>query len=79
MPSHTPRSSVRIAGVPLHAIFAPITAVCLVETLATDVVCWKATAMMWAGMSVWLLTAGLVVGLFAVLTGLIGFFGDAQV
>jgi uncharacterized membrane protein len=79
MPSDTPRSTARIAGVPLHAVFAPITAVCLVETLVTDVVYWKTASMMWADMSAWLLTAGLVIGLLAVLTGLVDFFGEARV
>ena len=61
MPTDAPRSTAHIAGAPLHAMLAPITAVCLVETLATDVVYWKTAAMMWADMSAWLLTAGLVI------------------
>ena len=79
MPIDTPRSTARLAGVPLHAMLAPITAVCLAETLVTDLVYWKTATMMWADMSAWLLAAGLVIGVFAVLTGLIDFFGDARV
>ncbi len=79
MPSDAPRSTARIAGIPLHAVLAPITAVCLAQTLVTDLVYWKTEAMMWADMSAWFLTAGLVIGAFAVLTGLIDFFGDARV
>ena len=78
MPGDTPHCTARIAGLPLHAMFAPMTAVCLAQTLATDLVYWKTAAMMWADMSAWLLTAGLVIGVFAVVTGLIDFFGDAR-
>ena len=79
MADDTPRATARIAGIPLHAMLAPITALCLVQTLVTDIVYWKTASMMWADMSAWLLTAGLVIGVFAVLTGLIDFFGDARV
>ena len=60
-------------------MLAPITAVCFAETLVADIVYWRSATMMWADMSAWLLTAGLVVGLFAVITGLIDFFGDARI
>ena len=79
MPSPAPRSTVRVAGVPLHAMLAPLTAVCLMQTLVTDVVYWKTAAIMWADMSAWLLTAGLLIGLLAVITGLIDFFADRRI
>ena len=79
MTSDTPRSSARGGTIPLHAMLAPITAVCFAETLVADIVYWRSATMMWADMSTWLLTAGLVVGLFAVITGLVAFFGNANI
>ena len=79
MPIETPRSTARIAGRPLHVLFVPIPVVCFVGTLLTDLVYWRTANMMWADMSAWLLTVGLVIAALAVLFGLIDFFGDRGV
>lgn len=74
-----PRSTVRIAGHPLHAMLVPIPVACFVGTLLTDLAYWKTAAMMWADMSAWLLTVGLIVSILVVLFGLIDFLGDRRI
>lgn len=77
--SQTPRATATIAGHPLHAMLVPIPMVCFVGTFFTDLAYWQTANMLWADMSAWLLTAGLVVSLFAVIFGLIDFFGDRRI
>jgi uncharacterized membrane protein len=80
LPMHSnPRSTVRLRGAPLHVILAPITMICLFGTLVTDIVYWRTAAMLWADMSDWLLTSGLIVAVFAVLAGIIDFCGDRRI
>ena len=79
MLTDNPRSTVRIAGHPVHPMLVPVPIVCFVGTLITDVVYWKTANMMWADMSAWLLTAGLVVSIFVVIAGVIDFFGDRRI
>jgi len=77
--SQTPRATATIAGHPLHAMLVPIPMVCFVGTFFTDLAYWQTANMLWADMSAWLLTAGLVISLFAVIFGLIDFFGDRRI
>ncbi len=79
MLSPNPRSTVSLGGRPLHAILVPIPVVCFAGALVTDVVYWRTAAMLWADMSSWLLVVGLIVCLFAALTGLADFFGDWRI
>jgi uncharacterized membrane protein len=79
MPRENPRSTASIAGHPIHAMLVPIPIVCFIGTFVTDLVYWKTAAMMWADMSAWLLTVGLIVSVVVVLAGLIDFFGDRRV
>jgi uncharacterized membrane protein len=52
---------------------------CFVGTFITDLVYWRTATIVWADMSAWLLTAGLVVSIFVVLAGLIDFLGDRRI
>jgi uncharacterized membrane protein len=70
---------VTLGGRPLYAMLVPIPVVCFTATLITDIVYWQTATMLWADMSAWLLLVGLVVSVFAVLAGLIDFFGDARI
>jgi len=79
MPSETPHSTARIGGHPIHPMLVPIPIACFVGTLVTDLVYWKTATIMWADMSAWLLTIGLVASIFVVLAGLIDFLGDRRV
>lgn len=79
MPGDNPRSIARIRGRPLHAMLAPVPVVCFIGTFVTDVVYWRTAAMMWADMSAWLLTVGLVISILVVIAGLTDFLGDRRI
>jgi uncharacterized membrane protein len=74
-----PRSRASLRGRPLHAMLVPIPIVCFLGTLMTDIVYAITAAMMWANISAWLLTIGLIVSLFAATAGMIDFFGDRRI
>jgi uncharacterized membrane protein len=74
-----PRAAATLRGRPIHAMLVSIPIVCFTATLVTDIVYWQSAAMMWANMSAWFLTIGLIVSVFAVAAGLIDFFGDRRV
>lgn len=79
MPHENPRSTARIGGHPLHPMLVPIPIGCFIGTLVTDLVYWKTATIMWANISAWLLTVGLVISIFVVLAGLIDFLGDRRI
>jgi len=79
MPSENPRSTASIGGHPIHAMLVSVPIVCFVGTFITDLVYWKTANMLWADMSDWLLTGGLVVSILVVLAGLIDFLGDRRI
>jgi uncharacterized membrane protein len=60
-------------------MLVPIPIVCFVATLVTDIVYWQTAMMLWADMSAWLLTVGLVVTVFVASAGLIDFIGDRRI
>jgi len=79
MPRNNPRSTASIGGHPLHAMLVPIPITCFIATFITDLVYWRTAVMLWADMSDWLLTVGLVVSILVVLAGLIDFLGDRRI
>ncbi len=79
MASDNPRCTASIGGRPIHAMLVPFPLTCFVGTFITDVVYWKTANMLWADMSDWLLTTGLVISIFVVIAGLIDFFGDRRI
>ncbi|HEY1724565.1 MAG TPA: DUF2231 domain-containing protein [Steroidobacteraceae bacterium] len=74
-----PRSTASVAGHPFHVMLVPIPIVCFIATLVTDIVYWQTANMLWADMSAWLLTAGLIISVFAIVAGLIDFLGDPRI
>jgi uncharacterized membrane protein len=79
MADRNPRSTAQIAGHPFHPMLVPIPIACFVGTLCTDIAYWRTANMTWAVMSTWLLTAGLIVAVFAVIAGFIDFLGDRRI
>jgi uncharacterized membrane protein len=79
MPSDTPRATARLGDQPIHAMLTPVPIVCFVGTLCTDLAYWATANMMWADMSAWLLTVGLLVSVLVVLAGLVDFLGDRRI
>lgn len=77
--SDNPRSTASIFGHPLHPLLVPFPIVGFIGALLCDIVYANTADMQWANFSVWLLTAGLVMGSLAVLTGLTDYVGDRRV
>jgi uncharacterized membrane protein len=59
------------AAFPLQAVFVPFPFVCFTLTLATDIIFWQTSNIMWQNFSAWLLFAGLIFGGIGMLAGLI--------
>lgn len=74
-----PRSTARIFGRPIHPMLVPIPVTCFILTLITDIVYAETYDVQWATASSWLLAFGLVVALFAIITGMTDFVGDKRV
>jgi uncharacterized membrane protein len=58
---------------PLHVILAAFPIACFTGAFVTDIVYVRSYEMQWANFSVWLITAGLVMGALAALVGIIDF------
>jgi uncharacterized membrane protein len=74
-----PHSTASIAGHPIHPMLVPVPIACFVGTLITDITYWRTANMQWANMSAWMLVAGLIVALLAVIAGLVDFVGDRRI
>ncbi|MDB5693875.1 MAG: rane protein [Alphaproteobacteria bacterium] len=74
-----PRSTARIFGHPIHPKLVPFPIVCFTGALLTDIAYTQSANLQWANFSIWLITAGLVMGGAAAVTGLIDYFGDRRV
>ncbi|MBW9117692.1 DUF2231 domain-containing protein [Rhizobium cauense] len=58
-------------GYPLQRLFVPIPFVSFGLALATDIAFWQTGNLMWQNFSAWLLFAGVVFGIVALLAGVI--------
>ena len=74
-----PRSTARIFGHPIHPMLVPFPIVCFVGAFVTDIVYSRTENLMWQYFSIWLITAGLVMGGLAALAGMIDYWGDKRV
>ncbi|WP_246668359.1 MULTISPECIES: DUF2231 domain-containing protein [Bradyrhizobium] len=74
--SANPASTARIGTHPIHPMLVPFPIACFVGALVTDVAYWQTAEMQWANFSAWLLFAGLIMGGFAAIAGLIDFFSN---
>jgi len=68
------KSILVVAKRPLHKTPMAVANACFIGTLLTDVTYWRSAEMMWADFSAWLLFAGMVVGVLAVLAALVDLF-----
>ncbi|MCA0048148.1 DUF2231 domain-containing protein [Mesorhizobium sp. B283B1A] len=68
------QSKLVVSRRPLHKTPVAVANACFIGTLLTDVTYWQSAEMMWADFSAWLLFAGLVVGVLAVLLALVDLF-----
>ena len=74
-----PRSTARLFGHPLHPMLVPFPMVGFLGALVTDIAYARTANVQWSNFSVWLITAGLVMGGLAAVTGMIDYLGDSRV
>lgn len=74
-----PRSTVRIAGHPVHPMLVPLPIGFLVGAFLTDIAYWRSGWASFAYFSSWLIAAGLVAALLAALAGFIDFLGEPRI
>jgi uncharacterized membrane protein len=77
--SDNPRSTATLFGHPLHPMLVPFPITCFIGALLTDLAYLNSANIMWSNFSIWLITAGLVMGGLAALTGIIDYAGDKRV
>ena len=71
-----PRPHAVTAPHPIHALFGSFPVTCFTGALVTDIAYARTADLQWATFSVWLLTAGLVMGGLAILAGIAAFLRD---
>ena len=79
VPTRNPRSTVQIAGHPIHPMLIPFPVAFLVATFACDLAYWATGAVGWVTASTWLLGATLVMAALAAVAGLIDLLGDERI
>lgn len=79
MPIDNPPSTASIAGHPIHAMLVPFPIACFIGAFVTDLAYWRTAAVTWSVFSVWLLTAGLVMGGLAAVAGWIDLLASRRI
>ncbi|MBB2842620.1 UNVERIFIED_ORG: putative membrane protein [Rhizobium etli] len=74
-----PKSTLSIAGHPIHPMLIPFPVAFFAGTLVTDIVHSQSDNPFWPAASNWMLAAGLVMAALAALAGLTDFLGDARI
>ncbi|PSB23050.1 hypothetical protein C7B76_01275 [filamentous cyanobacterium CCP2] len=72
-------STVAIAGHPLHPLIVTFPIAFLTAVLATDLAYWFSRDLFWARASVWLIGAGILIGIVAAVTGMMDFIKITRV
>ena len=74
-----PRSTVQIAGHPIHPMLIPFSVAFLVATLFCVLAFWQTGSSFWATAALWLLGGALLFGGLAALAGLTDFLGERRI
>ena len=74
-----PRSTLKIAGHPLHPMLVPLPIGFLVGAFLADLAYLFTGWASWAFFATWLIAAGLVTAVVAAIGGLIDFFGEPRI
>ena len=74
-----PKTTVQIAGHPIHPMLIPFPVAFLVATFVSDLIFLRTGNPGWATASLWLLGAALVMAALAAVAGLIDFLGDERI
>ncbi|MBB4187097.1 DUF2231 domain-containing protein [Sinorhizobium terangae] len=75
-PAGNPRSTLQIAGHPIHPMLIPFPVVFVVTTLFCDLAFWQTGSSSWSAAALWLLGGALVFGALAAVAGLTDFLGE---
>jgi uncharacterized membrane protein len=67
------KSTASVGAHPIHPMLVPFPIVCFTGAFVTDLVYWRSMSFIWATFSVWLISAGLVMAVFAAIAGLVDF------
>jgi uncharacterized membrane protein len=79
MAQNRTRSAIAIAGHPIYSMLLPVPIVCFTGAVITDLAYRDTAQMLWQDFSIWLITAGLLVGGLAALVLLIEFLSAGPV
>lgn len=74
-----PRSTASILGHPIHPMLVQFPIVCFIGALVTDIAYTQTYDMEWATFSVWLITAGVIMAVFAAIAGITDFLGSKRI
>lgn len=74
-----PRSTARIFGHPIHPMLIPFPVAFFIGAFVTDIVYAQTAYLMWQYFSIWLITAGLIMGGLAAVFGFIDYFGNRRI
>ena len=77
--SSNPRSTLSIAGHPLHPMVVPLPIASFIGALASDIAYASTNNLFWVEASQWLLGVGVLMALVAAVGGFIDFFGDVRI
>jgi uncharacterized membrane protein len=81
MPRSTrnPRSTVQIAGHPIHPMLIPFPVVFVVSTFFCDLAFWRTGSPFWTTAALWLLGGALIFGVLAAAAGLTDFLAEHRI
>jgi uncharacterized membrane protein len=79
MRDDNPSSTMAVSGHPIHPMFVPFAFACFVGALVTDLVYWRTANMMWETFSIWLITAGLIMGGIAAVAGAVDLLSNRRI
>ena len=74
-----PRSTARIGGHPIHPMLVPFPIAFFVAALVSDAAYLYDGRVFWFEASIWLIAAGLVMGVLAALAGITDYLGDSRI
>lgn len=77
--SANPRSTLSIAGHPLHPMIIPLPIASFIGALAADIAYANTNNLFWVEASQWLLGVGILTALLAAVGGFVDFFGDPRI
>jgi uncharacterized membrane protein len=72
-------STASISRHPLHAMLVPFPIVCFTGAFVTDLTYWLTLEVMWERFSLWLLTVGVMMAVFAAIAGMVSFVSRRRI